>query len=221
MRVVSPDRPAAGRSDPAPQAGPEAWARDVAGLADALGLERFGLLTWSGGGRYAATVASALAERVTALAIVAAVPPGGARARSRSLRGAAVTWELRRIARRDPERFVRLIARVLPECDRDWLERPAIWENEVANVAEAFRQRVGAALREALCQADPWRRPPLPASLPVTLWVGAADRNVPAAQAPAWGAAAPHAKVRVLEQEGHLIFYSRAREILGWLAERA
>ena len=52
-----------------------AYAADVAALADQLGLGQFSLFGVSGGGPYAAVTAALLAERVTALALVAPVGP--------------------------------------------------------------------------------------------------------------------------------------------------
>lgn len=224
LRVVSPDRPGAGLSDPVASPTPEVWARDLAELTTAMGIERFALLAWSGGGPYAAACASSLRDRVVALAVVGGAPPVTGvsvhRTRERLLawRDAAVTWQLRRIARRRPESFVSLIARTLPSCDRAVLERPDIWQNEIANVSEAFRQAAAPAVREILARNSPIFGAPLPAEVPAALWVGGLDRNVPASRARLWAPFMPHADATVHPRAGHLIFYALAEEFLGWLA---
>lgn len=76
VRLISPDRPGIGRSDPKPGRTLIDWPNDVAVLADALGLGRFGILGWSAGGPYAAACTYALPERVAAAALVASAIPG-------------------------------------------------------------------------------------------------------------------------------------------------
>ena len=53
LRVIAPDRPGVGLSDFLPKRGFSQWPNDVVALADALGLERFGVIGMSGGRRAA------------------------------------------------------------------------------------------------------------------------------------------------------------------------
>lgn len=68
IRLVTPDRPGHGRS-PAAGDGLD-WPADLGVLADALGLDGFGLLGLGDGADLAAACAHALADRVTALALL-------------------------------------------------------------------------------------------------------------------------------------------------------
>src|SRR5262245_51556884 len=47
VRLISPDRPGVGRSDPLPGRTVLDWARDVAELADLIGIDRFSVMGWS------------------------------------------------------------------------------------------------------------------------------------------------------------------------------
>jgi len=97
---VAPDRPGCGRSTPAPQRGIAGWPADHAALLDALGAQRAGILSQSGGTPYAIAVAAALAERTIALAALGPVAPFDEPASVRELGG-----ELRtavRLARHAP-----------------------------------------------------------------------------------------------------------------------
>ena len=58
LRVIAPDRPGVGLSDFLPKRGFSQWPNDVVALADALGLERFGVIGMSGGGGYVAACAA-------------------------------------------------------------------------------------------------------------------------------------------------------------------
>jgi pimeloyl-ACP methyl ester carboxylesterase len=67
--LVTGDRPGYGRSDPIlgrPIAG---WAQDVQELTDALGIDRFGVVGWSGGAPYADAVAAAMPDRLTGVCL--------------------------------------------------------------------------------------------------------------------------------------------------------
>src|SRR6516165_11024718 len=75
VRLVSPDRPGVGHSDPQPGRTILDWTRDVTELLDRLDVDRFALMGWSLGGQYAAAVGYALPQRVTRAAIVAGAIP--------------------------------------------------------------------------------------------------------------------------------------------------
>ncbi|WP_367870629.1 alpha/beta fold hydrolase [Luteolibacter sp. Populi] len=75
LRVIAPDRPGIGLSDPLPGRGFAAFPRDIAGLADALEIGRFHLCGVSGGCPYTLATAAALPERVRAAAVICGAPP--------------------------------------------------------------------------------------------------------------------------------------------------
>ncbi|HKR59981.1 MAG TPA: alpha/beta hydrolase [Pyrinomonadaceae bacterium] len=70
LRIIAPDRPGIGGSDFQSNRGFSHWPKDVAELADALGLENFAVLGNSGGGAYVAVCAAKIPERITAAVIV-------------------------------------------------------------------------------------------------------------------------------------------------------
>jgi pimeloyl-ACP methyl ester carboxylesterase len=69
VRLVTVDRPGIGGSDILPRRTIGAWPRDVVELADALGVERFGVVGWSAGRVYAAACAARIAARLTGVGI--------------------------------------------------------------------------------------------------------------------------------------------------------
>jgi pimeloyl-ACP methyl ester carboxylesterase len=70
IRLIAPDRPGMGQSDFLPKRGFAAWPKDVAALADALGLKQFSVLGMSGGGGYVAACAAKIPERLKSAVIV-------------------------------------------------------------------------------------------------------------------------------------------------------
>ncbi len=70
VRLIIPDRPGVGGSDVLEAYRIGDWPRDVIGVADALGIERFAVVGWSAGGPYAAACAALIPSRLTGAAIV-------------------------------------------------------------------------------------------------------------------------------------------------------
>jgi pimeloyl-ACP methyl ester carboxylesterase len=75
LRVVALDRPGIGRSDPRVGDRLLDWPADVAAAADFLGIGKFAVQGMSAGGPYALACAHLIPERLTACALVSAVPP--------------------------------------------------------------------------------------------------------------------------------------------------
>jgi len=64
LRVICPDRPGIGQSDFQSGRGFSDWPKDVVFLMEAIGLDRFSVLGVSGGGGYAAVCAAKIPERL-------------------------------------------------------------------------------------------------------------------------------------------------------------
>jgi pimeloyl-ACP methyl ester carboxylesterase len=69
VRLVTVDRPGIGASDVLPQRTFAAWPGDVLELAEALRVNRFGVVGWSAGGPYAAACAARIPEKLTGVGI--------------------------------------------------------------------------------------------------------------------------------------------------------
>jgi pimeloyl-ACP methyl ester carboxylesterase len=75
IRLISPDRPGVGLSDPQPGRTVGDWARDVTELLDQIDSDRFAVMGWSMKGQYAAALGHALPQRATRVAIIAGALP--------------------------------------------------------------------------------------------------------------------------------------------------
>lgn len=75
VRLLAFDRPGVGGSDPRPNRQLLDWPDDVRRAADALDLDEFGVLGYSGGGPYVAACAHELPERLAGAGIVSGVAP--------------------------------------------------------------------------------------------------------------------------------------------------
>lgn len=112
VRLITFDRPGYGGSDPVDDPTVLGVAHDALALADALGLDRFAVVGWSGGGPSALATAYLAPDRVRALALVSCPGPldevpGGWDALGELRRPTAET------ARREPHRSTRAVARTM------------------------------------------------------------------------------------------------------------
>lgn len=74
-RIIAPDRPGYGDSDPLAGRSIAGWSMDACALADHLGLPRLALVGVSGGGPYALACAITIPDRITACALVCPLGP--------------------------------------------------------------------------------------------------------------------------------------------------
>jgi pimeloyl-ACP methyl ester carboxylesterase len=190
VRLISPDRPGVGRSDPQPGRTILDWAHDVAELLDVLDVDRFAAMGWSLGGQYAAAVGHALWPRVTRVAIIAgALPitesgvfdglPTIDRAYCRLSRRAP--WIARQCFRAmrftaacAPDLYGRVAARDLGPADGAILRAEGF--GTFARMSrEALRQPQGV-VEEYRAMMRPWGFAPEDLTVPVDIWAGTEDQ---------------------------------------------
>jgi len=197
VRLISPDRPGIGLSDPLPGRTMLDWADDVAELLDQLGVDRFAAMGWSMGGQYAAALGHAMPSRVTRVAIIAgALPltepgvfaqlPSFDRAYTRLSQRAP--WVARQcfrtmalIARSAPTLNGRLAARELGGADAAVLRAEGF--DAFSHVSYEGLRRASGVIEDYRAWARPWGFAPEDLGVPVDVWSGAEDELVPAA----WG----------------------------------
>ena len=213
VRLLAFDRPGYGRSTPCPGRSLLDWPRDVAAVADRLGLDRFHVVGLSGGGPFAAACAYALPDRVRGLALVSPVPPsdtlphrapgvGHLFRLGRHPRTAHRLFSmLRPLLRRRIITPRTLVGKGLPDSDRAVLT-PAT----VAGLGRVWREGIGrsvqGALADAFIYAKPWGFPLDGITVPTTIWIGAEDSLIPLHAMAAYQRI-PGAITRIEPAEGH------------------
>jgi len=75
LRIIAPDRPGYGRSDPKPDRSLLDWTDDITALANALEVEKFSVLGVSGGGPGALAYSWKRPERLTSVGVVSSAAP--------------------------------------------------------------------------------------------------------------------------------------------------
>jgi pimeloyl-ACP methyl ester carboxylesterase len=233
IRLIAPERPGFGRSDF--QAGRRIadWPDDVAVLADALGLDRFAVAGVSGGGPYALACAARLPDRIPIVGIVSGMVPLDDPASAAALpsRERAVFALLRRapwlaralaaaavpVVRRYPEPAFDLVAARAPAADRAILQRPEIRAGLIDDMREALRAGGHGAIHELVLFSRPWGFRPADLRVPVVLWHGEADAQVPVALARGLAREIPGCRARFLAAAGHFWLLANYEEVLATL----
>lgn len=234
VRVVAPDRPGYGHSTARRGYAFADWAADVELLADHLKIDRFAVLGASGGGPFALACGRYLPGRVTAVGIASG--PGPTREPGSEAGMMGFNKTLVRLARRSallvypvlaltdevfrrwPERALEGSERQLPEADVAVLRRPEVRAVFVDDRNLAPRTASLAAAREFALFAHDWGFRPEEVTVPVTLWHGQVDRNVPVAHARHLAEHLAKADLHEYPGEGHLLVFDRMTEMLGELA---
>lgn len=231
VRVVAPDRPGFGLSTFRPHRRLTDWPGDVIELADALHLEEFDVLGWSGGGPYVAVCAWKIADRLRAAGIVSGQGPpdlpdalAEMRGRNRLLlqlgrragwMARPLLWRARRAIERRPAPFFDELVTDLPPADRDLLTQPEQRERLRRTALEAFRGGLRGAVQENAIYARPWGFELRDVTHPLLLWHGELDVNAPPAFARHLAAAVPHSRATFHPDEGHAaVLINHADEIL-------
>jgi pimeloyl-ACP methyl ester carboxylesterase len=229
VRLLQPDRPGLGDSSGPLLSSIAAYAEVVAATADALGIERFGVAGWSGGGPFALACGALLSDRVTGVASIAGVAPVD----DPAVRAGLSSAEQGMLADVDAGRWRRVrlklgamgfgmrfagplvfaaMKRELSEVDRSDFDSmgPAL----SSSAAPAFVQGVEGLVAEYRIWAADWGFALSSITVPVHLWQGDEDRLVSPLHAQTIAAAIPHAELHLLAGHGHISLIRCFPEIL-------
>lgn len=228
LRVVAPERPGLGVSDPHPDRTLTDWPADVADVADTLGIETFRVLGISGGGPYAVATAALLEDRVDRAGICCGLAPMssvGIRERLWFYTARALPWGSKlalrvtgRGATTDRAAFLERIAESVSEPDRE------LWTGEMgqvihASMIEARRNHgLDPLVTETAIYGRPWGVDLAGIDVPVCLWHGKADTVVPVEMGLYLTEAIPTAEAHIYPDLGHLSAIDATKDdMFAWL----
>ncbi|MGI9584503.1 MAG: alpha/beta fold hydrolase [Acidimicrobiia bacterium] len=228
LKVIAPDRPGCGSSDFQPNRSVNDWPDDVTALADGLGIGRFGVIGHSFGGPFVAACAHSIPERVSECVIVAGIASIRVKGITKGMKGPGrFALQVGAIAppltkpfvsgmasmTRRPETLKKGLASMLPEDEAAILDSPG-FAGFADNMGEMVKNGNAGAYADAKAFLGDWRFDPADIEIPVQLFYGSADSNVPLPMGEWYRDTVPDAELTVYEGEGHFIMYTRAREIL-------
>lgn len=235
VRIIAPDRPGYGQSDPNPGRSLLDWAEDVAVLADRLELERFGIVGVSGGGPGAMACASLMPARLSCVGIVAGAAPtdapgvfAGMSAVNRFFMKLAwraphlSTLNTRLVAsvvRRNPGRYIDVMERKVHEVDRAVLAQPGIRDMLVKDFTEALRQGGQGMVDDmAANHGGRWGFALHQIETQVHFWYAELDHSVPVAMGRYLTSQVPGSEFHLERNAGHLWSLVHLRQVLAIVA---
>ena len=231
IRVLAVDRPGIGGSSLLPGRTMADWPRDIDRLLDHLDVKRVGVVSHSLGGAYALACAVHQPDRIAAVSLVAPGPPrfdsayrdGMAPSAYAFLELASHRPRLARLALRAmgamtalaPGLMIRQAGSSLPPSDVDILASDENRRAFVDMMHETLRAGPHGAQIDAALAYGPWELPLEEISVPVSIWHGEQDRNVPVVVARDYAQRISTATLHVFPDDGHLSIMSRrGRRIL-------
>jgi pimeloyl-ACP methyl ester carboxylesterase len=205
------------------------WPRDVAELADHLGIGRFAVIGLSSGGPYVAACAALLGDRVIAAASIAGLSDMGWSAAYDQFpdddeklimqigdEDAAAAWCEERYGA-DGARFFEAPMDLSPP-DTALVTDEAFMTGIAPTFAEAFRQGVAGYAQDLTVQGRPWPFAVAAITCPFRVHHGAQDTLVPVAHAHHTAEIVPGAKLEVLPDHGHVSMITEIPRIAGEIA---
>lgn len=226
VRLICVDRPGFGRSTRKRSRKIVEWASDVAALADALGVQRFSVVGYSGGGPHALSCARGLGERLDGVAVVGGVAPlvtaktsRWRRAWVRVVRAAAplshgtLLW-FRANVRLFGRRAIAASRFIAPEADRRILARPRVQRAFAAELRESLARGTGGAVDELRLFASPWGFELSEVRVRVHWWHGTKDRVVPFGRGRSGAEALPDCERHYIDGAAHMMIIDLMPDVL-------
>lgn len=226
IRWVSYDRPGYGGSTPRPGRDVASAAADVARVADALGIDRFGVVGHSGGGPPALACGALLPDRVVSVVCAAGLAPYGAeglewfagmaRSPEESMRAAVAGREAKQryeTSRADDD------GSAFTSADIDAFGGAWSWVLDV--VRPAVLAGPAAAIDDDLSYVAPWGFDPAAVTAPVLVVHGDEDRMVPSSHGRWLADHCPTAELRLYPRDGHVSVLKAMESALEWLRAKA
>ena len=216
LRLIAPDRPGIGQSDFQPNRGFSDWTKDVTSLADALELDKFSLLGVSSGGGYTAACAAKIPRRLHSAAIVS-----GAWEFTTADLLKYKRWGLtlikylpwlhqasmkftQRSLNNPSSKLLKTLQRTLPPADYAVLKVPGRIEQTCKALNEGLRSGTRGTAYDLQLYSRKWDFSLDEIRMPLTLFYGEEDRNVPLELVKQTAATLPTAKLVMYPNEGHI-----------------
>jgi pimeloyl-ACP methyl ester carboxylesterase len=237
VRLIAPDRPGIGRSDPLEGRTLADWPKDVEALANELQISSFAVVGYSAGGPYAASCAALIPERLNGVALVSSRALSEYNWAERP--GVEEEWSSEEraefeLAQKDPGGAANLAAGHFADYVKRLEEHPELMHQQLeaaegdrwffqdasrtaifdAFLREMWRQGLDAVKWELIDVFLPWGFGLADISIPVTIWHGSQDPRVKQEHIDFQASTIPKNSVVIWLDSGHLGFVKHWKEIL-------
>ncbi|MFG6101439.1 alpha/beta hydrolase [Leptothoe sp. EHU-05/26/07-4] len=216
LRLIAPDRPGIGQSNFQPNRGFSDWTKDVIFLADTLGLDKFSVLGVSSGGGYTAACAAKIPHRLYSAVIVSGAWEFTAADLLKYKR-----WDLflikyfpwlyqvsMRLTQRSlnapPDKLLKTLKKRLPAADYAVIKSPGQIKQSCETLNEGLRSGTRGTAWDLQLYFRKWDFSLDEIRMPLTLFYGEEDRNVPLDLVKQIAATLPTTKLVMYPNEGHI-----------------
>jgi pimeloyl-ACP methyl ester carboxylesterase len=226
VRLIAVDRPGVGASSFQPDRRLSDWPAEVIALADSLGLDRFHVLGYSGGGPYAAVCAALIPERLQSVGMVSSlasfvhkellegVTPGNVQFLMLSIDKPwlyrLIYWQVALLAKLAPQKYIQNAVATFDAADQAAFSEPQVQKAFLAARGSPRGQQWDTRLI-----LSPWDFRLEDIHLPVYLWQGDQDHNASPAMGRFLEKSIPNSRMTLVPGEGHISLMVRyAADIL-------
>ena len=188
IRLISVDRPGYGSSDIQPGRSLLEWPKDIIELADKLGIDKFSILAYSGGGPYALACANSIPERIDKLIIVsgmthfkAPMAKEGTAMLIPKMPGLfqnVILKGMNKMITKNPDKILENLYRSMPDVDKEIMQNIQFTEAFLNTLRESFRTGHKGAKQEARIYKKEWGFDLSDISHKIYLFHGEQDLNV-------------------------------------------
>lgn len=235
VRLIVPDRPGYGASDPDPETSFTKWAKDLVQLADHLKIEKFCVTGYVMGSVYAQACAHEIPERIKRIAVIC----GGFAPTSRTdyetitplvklnyrlakyfpkLYSLVNTIQIKS-ALNDPDSFIKQFSKKLDIADQQIMRSEPFRAHFVDALSEGYRQGDKVLSRDVIQVMNEWAFEPSNINVPVDMWHGTCDFVVPFVLSERLSEQIKTSRCFIKEGEGQYMFYTHWEEILDELLD--
>ena len=219
MRLICPDRPGIGLSDPQPGRTLADWQQTLTELAAHVGADNWHVIAWSGGGPYVLASALLMPKRLLSASIICGAPP------LKFLGDREMFWiyrlliQLRKllptvlggilklgavIARMKLGCLVhRVLLKMLGAEDRRVLSDPKVFKVVCEATLGALNRPAADVIADADIYLSEWGFEVSRISVPIHFWHGKQDRNIDWTYTQRLASLIPHATAHFSEHDGH------------------
>jgi pimeloyl-ACP methyl ester carboxylesterase len=229
FRIIAPDRAGYGLSDPYHHETLSDTAHDIQALANGLGINRFYLVGFSGGGPHALAAALLMKDRVQQVALISPVglvsdteyvsmtslqhfifsylghSPVAARTYFHSVRS-MITWL--------PHSSDMLVTQYATDTDRAILNQCGLRRSLGTSMREGLNRSVEGAVQDLRLYCGPWDLALHQLQTPVSIWQGSDDTIVPPDAAYRLADVLPNCRLEVIDDMGHYWLFGSFERIL-------
>jgi pimeloyl-ACP methyl ester carboxylesterase len=231
IRLVAVDRPGVGASTFQLNRTISKWPSDVTALADGLGIKKFAVMGYSGGGPYAAVCAAKIKDRLISTALVSSLAPfdlpdmlkgvdaGNVKFLKLSFQKPwlfrVIYWQLGILSKYAPKQYLKRALLTFDSADRAAFGRSEVY----APIFTARGSARGQQVDTELIIGD-WDFKIAEINMPVQIWYGEQDHNASLSMYRYLAVGISKADAHLIPGEGHIsLIVNNAENILKYLIE--